>query len=59
MPNGETRDKTVELLEKILAVQLHSLRVRQGGIAKVVGKSKTWVNQLLKNVPAPTSKEAR
>jgi len=51
MANGENRDKTVELLEKVLTIQLHSLGATQGEIARIVGKSKTWVNHLLKNVP--------
>jgi hypothetical protein len=55
MANGELQDKTIELLEKMLAIQLFGLGVAQGRIAKIVGKSKTWVNGLLKGVKPPSS----
>lgn len=51
LSNSELPDRTIELLEKLLAVQLHSMGVPQGTIARIVGKSKTWVNSLLKSVP--------
>ena len=52
MSNRDPNEKAVDLLEKLLAVQLHSMSIPQGKIAKIVGKSKTWVNALLKGVPA-------
>jgi hypothetical protein len=53
---GDSSDKTTELLQKILAVQLHTTGVTQGRIAKIVSKSKSWVNALLKGVPAPSTR---
>jgi hypothetical protein len=44
-------DRAVELLEKLLAVKLYSMGTAQGRIAQVLGKSKTWVNDLLKGIP--------
>jgi hypothetical protein len=43
--------KADELLQKILAVQMHGLGATQDQIARVVGKQKLWVNALLKGVP--------
>jgi Mn-dependent DtxR family transcriptional regulator len=40
--------KLVELLEKSLMVQLFSMAVPQGQIAKMLGKSKSSVNEFLK-----------
>jgi len=46
----EEKDKTVDLLEKILVFQLFVLGVPQDRIAKAVGKQKAWVNELLKGI---------
>jgi hypothetical protein len=43
--------KSEELLQKILAVQMHGLGATQDQIARIVGKQKLWVNALLKGVP--------
>ena len=43
--------KQVELLEKLLVLQLYSLGATQSQIARFVGKSKSWVNELLKGLP--------
>jgi DNA-binding transcriptional regulator LsrR (DeoR family) len=40
-----------ELLEKLLLLQLFSMGATQSQIARFMGKSKTWVNDLLKNLP--------
>ncbi len=48
--DNETK-KQIELLEKSIALQLFALGVPQSAIAKTVGKSKTWVNSLLRGVP--------
>jgi hypothetical protein len=56
--NKNEAERTVELLEKLLVVQLHSMGTTQGVIAKAVGRNKLWVNGLLKNVPrGPQSQE--
>lgn len=47
----EVLRKQVELTEKQLALQLHLQGVSPQGIAKFLGKSKTWVNELLKVIP--------
>jgi hypothetical protein len=49
MPNDET-ERLIELLEKILMIQLHSMGVVQGDIAKMLSKSKTDVNDFLKPI---------
>lgn len=47
---GNEQDRVIELLEKMLIFQLHALAVPQPRIARIVGKSTTWVNALLKGV---------
>lgn len=49
----ETESRTVELLERIVLLQLHTLGASQGSIARVLGKSKVWVNKSLRGVPKP------
>jgi len=44
-------DKSIELLEKILVVHLHTLGVAQDKIAKIAGRQKAWVNSLLQGLP--------
>jgi hypothetical protein len=54
MAKGEAdRDsqKVEELLQKLLVFQMFSLGATQGKTAKVVGRSKTWVNEILKGMP--------
>ena len=45
--------RSVELLEKIVLLQLYALGATQDKIAKVLGKQKAWVNDCLKSVPKP------
>lgn len=53
MPKTADADsKEAVLLEKLLVVQLHSTGATQSQIAKFLGKSKTWVNALVKSLPA-------
>jgi len=42
--------RLIELLEKALMIQLHSMNVAQGDIAKMLSKSKTDVNSFLRPV---------
>jgi hypothetical protein len=49
MPTEGT-ERLIELLEKALMIQLHSMKVAQGDIAKMLSKSKTDVNIFLKPV---------
>ena len=43
-------ERLIELLEKSLMIQLYSLGVTQGDIAKMLNKSKTDVNNFLKPI---------
>jgi hypothetical protein len=48
-------DRVIELFEKSLMLQLHSMSVPQSQIAKMIGKRATLVNQFLKSVKSPKS----
>jgi hypothetical protein len=52
---NDGEERLIELLEKGLMIQLHSMKVSQGDIAKMLRKSKTDVNKFLK----PVAKDAR
>jgi len=43
--------RDIELLEKLLVVQLFSLGTTQDQIARIVGRQKAWVNGILKGIP--------
>lgn len=47
----EIPDKSVELLARLLVFQLYALGASQGRMAKAVGRSKSWVNDLVKGLP--------
>lgn len=47
----EGDDRAVELLEKLLVLQMHTMGATQDQIAKTVGRQKLWVNGLLKGLP--------
>jgi hypothetical protein len=49
MPDEGT-ERLIALLEKALMIQLHSMGVAQGDIAKMLSKSKTDVNTFLKPI---------
>jgi predicted transcriptional regulator len=49
MPNDGTQ-RLIELLEKAVMIQLHSMGVAQGDIAKMLNKSKSDVNKFLKPI---------
>ena len=53
----EGENRSVELMEKLVLVQLHSLGASQDTIARFVGKAKGWVNKQLKGVPRPQKEE--
>ncbi len=42
-----------ELLSKLLTISLWTAGASQNTIARAVGKSATWVNAFLKDVPKP------
>ena len=47
---NEGTSRLVELLETALMIQLHSMKVAQGDIAKMLNKRKADVNDFLKPV---------
>ena len=49
MPHDGT-GRLIELLERALMIQLHSMKVPQSDIAKMLNKSKTEVNNFLKPI---------
>jgi hypothetical protein len=49
MSNDGT-ERLIELLQKALMIQLHTMGVSQGDIAKMLSKSKTDVNSFLKPI---------
>ncbi len=49
MTNDGT-ERLIGLLEKALMIQLHTMGVTQGDIAKMLSKSKTDVNSFLKRI---------
>jgi hypothetical protein len=53
VPNSKAGggDRTAELLEKLLVMQMHAMGATQDQIAKAVGRQKLWVNGLVKKVP--------
>ncbi len=53
----EPESRSLVLLETLVVVQLHALGTPQGTIARVIGKSKVWVNKCLKGVPKPKKEE--
>jgi predicted transcriptional regulator len=44
-------DHIAETMDKLLAIELWTRGATQESIAKVLGRSKTWVNDLLKAIP--------
>jgi transposase len=44
------RDRTSELLEQLLIIQLHALGASQDRMAKAIGRSKSWVNDQVKGL---------
>ena len=44
-------NRTIQLLEKLLVMQMHAMGATQDQIAKTVGRQKLWVNGVLKKIP--------
>jgi hypothetical protein len=51
MAKPDQSEELKELLQKLLVVELFALGATQDKIAKVVGRQKLWVNNLLKGLP--------
>jgi hypothetical protein len=56
---GTPKDRSVELLERLILLQLHTMGATQDTIAKFLGRQKAWVNSCLKGVPRPTREGRR
>lgn len=54
MAEESSLDRIASLLEREFAVQLYLRGASQDTIARVVHKSKSWVNDLLRGVPKAT-----
>lgn len=54
MPQGADQEKVEELLQTLIVLELFRLGATQQKIAKVVGKSKGWVNAILKDLTRPS-----
>lgn len=50
-------EKLVELLQTQIVLQMFALGATQDKIAKVLGKSKGWVNAILKGLTRPPAGE--
>jgi hypothetical protein len=51
MADEKSLERLVSLLERQIAVQLYFGGANQGAIARVLNKSKGWVNDLLRGLP--------
>jgi hypothetical protein len=51
--SDEADGRCVELLEKLVLLQLHALGATQEKIARFLRKQTAWVNACLKDVPKP------
>ena len=53
MPQRSDEEKILELVQTQIVLQMFALGATQDKIAKVVGKSKLWVNTILKGLTRP------
>ena len=53
MPDEVSLEKIAALLEKQMVLDLHFRGLSQDAIAKVLRRSKSWVNASLQGVPKP------
>lgn len=51
MPEQDSQKRLVELMEFQIALDLHAKGANQNTIARVLKKSKSWVNELVQGVP--------
>lgn len=47
----DSDSRSIELLEKLVLLQLHSLGATQDKMARYLGKQKAWVNGHIKDLP--------
>jgi transcriptional regulator len=57
VPQGSDQEKVEELLQTLIVLEMFKLGATQQKIAKVVGKSKGWVNAILKDLTRPAGRE--
>jgi hypothetical protein len=57
VPHGSDQEKVEELLQTLIVLEMFRLGATQQKIAKVVGKSKGWVNAILKDLTQPAGRE--
>ena len=50
---AEAESRSVELIAKMVLLQLYAMGTPQDTIARILGKSGTWVTNNLKGVPKP------
>lgn len=46
----QQRDRSADLLEKLLVLELFALGASQDRIARTVGRQKAWVNEMVKGL---------
>jgi hypothetical protein len=57
MPEQASLERIAALLEKQIVLDLHFHGLNQDTIAKVLRKSKTWVNESLQGMPKSRNQE--
>ena len=53
MDDNKSTDRLIDLMERQIALGLHFRGANQDTITRVLQKSKTWVNDLLRDIPKP------
>lgn len=56
MPDDKSITRVAELLERKIALDMHFHGASQVSIARILRKSKTWVNDLLQGIPRENGK---
>lgn len=59
MPARADDEKLEQLLQTLIVLQMFALGATQEKIAKTVGRSKSWVNTILKDIPRPKPASGR
>jgi hypothetical protein len=59
VPARSDDEKLEQLLQTSIVLQMFALGATQEKIAKTVGRSKSWVNTILKGIPRPKPTSGR
>jgi hypothetical protein len=51
MAKDKSMDRLISLLERQIAIQLHLAGTTQDAVARILQKSKHWVNDLVQGLP--------